>query len=59
MARHLDDGQFPEGSMGPKVQALLEFLAHGGHEAVVCDTRSLRAALGGRAGTRVYRDRMG
>ncbi|MGH9003633.1 MAG: carbamate kinase, partial [Acidimicrobiia bacterium] len=30
---HLSDGQFPEGSMGPKVRAAVRFLRHGGEVA--------------------------
>jgi carbamate kinase len=41
--RHLQAGQFPEGSMGPKIQAALDFLARGGPRAVVT----------GRAGTHI------
>jgi carbamate kinase len=47
-------GQFPAGSMGPKVQAAIEFLAGGGGEAIVCHPDQLVAALEGRAGTRVH-----
>lgn len=47
-------GQFPEGSMGPKVEAAIEFLAGGGGEAVVCHPDALVAALEGRAGTRIH-----
>lgn len=51
--RHLDSGQFPEGSMGPKIQAALLFLERGGHEVVITDRAHLVTALEGRAGTRV------
>ncbi|BBG04260.1 MULTISPECIES: carbamate kinase [Pseudonocardia] len=33
--KHLDDGQFPEGSMGPKVRAAVRFLREGGGTAVI------------------------
>ena len=33
--RHLADGQFPEGSMGPKVRAATRFVRHGGGLAVI------------------------
>lgn len=46
-------GEFAAGSMGPKVRAVLEFLAAGGRRGVVCDIPSLRRALHGEAGTRV------
>jgi carbamate kinase len=47
------DGQFPDGSMGPKVQALLRFVAATGHEAVVTSPDRLVAAVDGGAGTLV------
>ena len=59
MRRYLEAGQFPAGSMGPKVEGILEFLDSGGTEAIVTDAGSFRAALRGRAGTRVYADRIG
>jgi carbamate kinase len=40
--RHLEDNQFPEGSMGPKVQAAIGFVRAGGRIAVI--TNSERAA---------------
>jgi carbamate kinase len=45
------EGHFPPGSMGPKVEAVIHFLAHGGKRALITDPESLPAALGGRAGT--------
>jgi carbamate kinase len=56
-ARHLAEGQFPAGSMGPKVEAALEFLAAGGEWAAITSPGLLAATLsgGGRAGTRIER----
>ena len=34
-AKHLDDGQFPDGSMGPKVRAAVRFIKEGGRTAVI------------------------
>jgi carbamate kinase len=51
----LKAGEFGVGSMRPKVSAVLEFLKGGGRRAVITDIPSLRAALAGRAGTRVAR----
>ncbi len=50
---HLADGQFPPGSMGPKVEAALRFLDDGGGTAVITSLPNLRAALAGKAGTRI------
>lgn len=55
--RHLAEGQFPAGSMGPKVAAAIEFVRHGGRVAVITDVAHVRASLdpadGGEPGTRV------
>jgi carbamate kinase len=55
--RHLRDGQFPPGSMGPKVEAALSFLAGGGESATITSPRRVAAALAGAAwaGTRIER----
>ena len=34
-AKHLEDGQFPAGSMGPKVRAAVRFIREGGRTAVI------------------------
>lgn len=41
MARWLAEGHFPEGSMGPKIQAALDFLADGGDEVCITSPESL------------------
>jgi len=51
---HLHEGQFPPGSMGPKVEAAVDFLKSGGREVIITSPESLDKALAGRAGTRVY-----
>jgi carbamate kinase len=49
----LADGEFPSGSMGPKIEAALEFLEAGGQEAIVTSPEKIVAALEGRAGTHI------
>src|SRR5437867_6938917 len=51
--KHLADGQFPPGSMGPKVEAVVDFLEHGGQHAVITDLEHLAAAVAGKAGTQI------
>src|SRR5256712_673924 len=53
--KHLADGQFPPGSMGPKVEAVVEFLEHGGQHAVITDLEPLAPAVAGKAGTQIGR----
>jgi carbamate kinase len=52
---YLERGEFPPGSMGPKIEAAVEFLEHGGKEVVITTPEKLDAALAGRAGTRLHR----
>ena len=51
--KHQRDGQFPPGSMGPKVEAAVQFVRGGGGEVIITDVDHLRDALEGRAGTRI------
>lgn len=44
------DGHFPEGTMGPKVEAALRFIAAGGGEAIVTWSDRIAAALTGAGG---------
>jgi carbamate kinase len=61
---HLADGQFPEGSMGPKVRAGIRFLRNGGDVSVITTPALVYASLEGtvselegRPGTRIVRVR--
>jgi len=47
MANH----QFPPGSMGPKVQASMDFVEATGKDVLITDEESLKRALEGKAGT--------
>ena len=49
--RYLADGQFPPGSMGPKIEAAVWFLKSGGREVCVTSPRKIRESLDGRSGT--------
>ena len=49
----LDQGQFPPGSMGPKIRAAIEYITAGGREVLITDAAHLKAALIGRSGTRI------
>jgi carbamate kinase len=52
-AKHAADGQFPPGSMGPKITAALRFLERGGPRALITALDKLELALAGQAGTEV------
>jgi carbamate kinase len=47
---HADAGQFPEGSMGPKVRAAVQFVRDGGRVAVITDAERTPASLNPAAG---------
>ncbi len=51
--KHIADGQFAAGSMGPKVDALVEFVEATGKRAVICSIDQLEDALAGNAGTEI------
>lgn len=51
--RYLREGQFPPGSMGPKIEAAIEFLEGGGKEVVITEPELIEDALAGTAGTRI------
>ena len=59
---YLEKGEFPEGSMGPKVRAAIRFLRRGGEEAVITTPQLVYASLQGTVsnlegvtGTRIVR----
>jgi carbamate kinase len=51
--RGLAAGDFPAGSMGPKIEAALRYLDAGGGDVVITSPDRLADALAGRTGTRV------
>jgi len=53
--RYLKEGQFPEGSMGPKIKSAIRFLESGGEEVIITSPEKIGMALKGKAGTRVIR----
>jgi len=56
--RHLAEGEFPPGSMGPKIEAAAAFVATGGR-AVITSPDRLVEALDGRDGTWIVPDAQG
>ncbi len=51
--RLLAAGQFPPGSMGPKIESAVAFLRAGGRMVLITDPPHLEAAIHGEAGTRL------
>jgi carbamate kinase len=55
MARYYDEGQFPPGNMGPKIESALRFLRAGGQEVIITSYERLPDAVRGTAGTHIVR----
>ncbi len=56
--RHLAAGQFPPGSMGPKIESAVQFLEHSKNPdafVLIATPERLREALDGKTGTRITR----
>jgi len=51
--QYLDEGQFPKGSMGPKIKAAINFLKGGGERVIITSIEKAPEALQGRAGTAI------
>jgi carbamate kinase len=49
--KHMADGQFPPGSMGPKIDSALQFVREAKQEVLITDVEVLREALEGKDGT--------
>jgi carbamate kinase len=58
MRAYLAAGEFPEGSMGPKIRAAIEFLERGGEEVIITSLACLEQAIAGATstGTHILRD---
>ena len=51
--KHMADGQFPAGSMGPKIESALEFVKATNKQVLITDVDVLREALRGKDGTAI------
>lgn len=49
--RWLAEGQFPPGSMGPKIESAIRFVENGGERCAITDFSGVAEALEGRGGT--------
>jgi carbamate kinase len=52
---YLAAGEFPEGSMGPKIRAAIGFLERGGEEVIITSLANLAGSVCGRGGTHITR----
>jgi len=51
--RYLAEGQFPKGSMGPKIEAARDFIKRGGAEVIITSMENASLAVEGKAGTSI------
>jgi carbamate kinase len=52
--KYLENGHFPPGSMGPKIESALDFLSQGGKRVLITQPETLAPALKGRTGTHIF-----
>ena len=50
-SKYIAEGHFPAGSMGPKVEAAVQFVQHGGERAIICALDRIEAAMNDESGT--------
>ncbi len=51
--RYLTQGHFPKGSMGPKIQAAINFIEQGGKKVIITSVERMTEALQGKTGTEI------
>jgi carbamate kinase len=52
---YMDEGQFPPGSMGPKIQAAINFVKSGKkRKSIITSLENIELAIDGKTGTHVY-----
>ena len=52
-ARFLSEGHFPSGSMGPKIEAAVQFVQKTGKRAVITSIENIESAVKGKSGTEI------
>lgn len=55
ISRFLSEGHFPPGSMGPKIEAAIDFAVNSSGTSVITDAANILKALDGAEGTRIKR----
>jgi carbamate kinase len=53
LEQYMKEGHFKEGSMGPKITAVMRFIQSGGQRAIIAELGRLREAMRGKSGTQV------
>jgi len=55
LEQYMREGHFKEGSMAPKISAVIRFVQNGGREAIIAELSKLKEAIEGKSGTHVVR----
>jgi carbamate kinase len=55
MKKYAGEGQFPAGSMGPKVDAVMQFAETTGKRGIICHLEDIEKAIAGVAGTEIVK----
>jgi carbamate kinase len=55
-AQYREEGHFPPGSMGPKIEAAVQFIKKRGKRAVITSIEAIESAAAGTAGTEIVED---
>ena len=53
--QYAKQGHFPAGSMGPKVEAIMNFFKATGNRAIICQLDDIEKAIEGKAGTEIIK----
>lgn len=56
MKKYLEEGYFPAGSMGPKIEAAIKFIEGGGKRAIIGHLNEAMPAIRGESGTHILPD---
>ncbi len=56
LQKYYNEGHFPPGNMGPKVEAVMRYLQNGGKKAIITTFEFIPDALLGKAGTTITND---
>ena len=56
--KYFDEGQFPKGSMGPKIQAAIRFIKGGGRQVLITSIERIVEAIEGKTGTVIENERI-
>jgi len=55
MEKYVREGQFPAGSMGPKVEAIMQYSKSTGNRGLICHLEEIEKAIEGEAGTEIIK----